>query len=184
MKEDAYQTAPRKKGVNPKMIILLISLVLLLAAAIGGTVAFLVTNTGAAENTFSAARVTVGIDETLTDNTKSHIRFQNTGDVPAWIRATLVIYWTNAEGQTVPEPAGGAVTVGSAKNGWTLRGDIYYYADVVDVDGWTSEMLEPITVTAPDGYTCHVEVYAEGLQAAGDTDSGGIPAWQDAWENG
>lgn len=183
MKNGAFLSASPRGKVSKKTFVLLISLVLLLTVAISGTVAFLADNTGEVENIFTSAEVTVGIDETLGDNTKSGIKFQNTGDVPAYIRATFVINWTNSENQIVPAPANGSVVVSPAGNdgNWVLDGDIYYYTPSVPVGGWTTEMPVVVTVNAPEGYTCHVDVYAEGVQATGDRDDNAVPAWQDAW---
>ena len=40
-------------------------------------------------------------------------------------------------------------------------------------------MLSPINITYPDGYTCHIDVHAEAIQAVGWGD--GVDTAQEAW---
>lgn len=177
-----YQKPFHKKRLGKKPLILLISLVMLLGIALGGTVAFLVDNTREVTNTFTPGRVTVEIAEETTATQKSNIKFQNTGNVDAYIRATLAIYWKDSAGNIVAPPAGGKVELGTLRTGWKAQDDIYYYAPKVTPNGWTGVMMTPITVTCPEGYQCIIDVHAEAIQADGDTDDTSIPAYQEAWE--
>ena len=164
-----YQGKYRSSGKQAKKRsrVLLISLVMLAVISIGGTLAYLMTGTGAVTNTFTPAKVEITPGEDKTDNSKSNIQFKNSGDVPVYIRATLVIYWKDSEGKIVPQPDGGEVKGGTVQNGWTLDGEIYYYDSRVSPEDSTGIMLSPIEVTCPDGYTCHIDVRAEAIQADG-----------------
>ena len=166
---------PGKK--NKKPIILILSLVLLLAA-VGGTAAFLKAASNSVTNTFVPGEVEITPGEKKTDTTKSDITFTNSGSVPVYVRATLVIYWTdrfdvtddgvdNPTEQIIPMPAGAAITDGAVQTGWFQIGDIYYFAEPVAPGEKTSVMLDTITVTLPDGSTaqCHIDVQAEAIQA-------------------
>ena len=51
------------KRINKKVILLAVSLLLILSAAIGGTVAYLIDQTGSITNTFTPAKVTPRIEE-------------------------------------------------------------------------------------------------------------------------
>lgn len=153
-----------------KPVILILSLALLLIAVIGGTVAYLQATSGRVTNTFTPAEVVITPDENKAANTKSDITFKNDGTVPVYIRATLVIYWTdtiNGSDQAIAPPAANLVNIGSVQSGWFQEGDIYYYSEPVAPGDSTSVMLEPITVTLPDGSTaqCHIDVRAEAIQA-------------------
>lgn len=161
--------SPGKK----KNVILIISLALLLAATIGGTAAYLLAATERVTNTFRPAEVTVTINEDKTATTKSNISFTNPQTekaVPVYIRATLVINWTDTVNGTeavIAPPADSSVTLGSLLNGWFQVGDIYYYPGVIAPGGSTPVLMNPITVTLPDGSTakCHIDIHAEAIQA-------------------
>lgn len=176
----------KPKAKKKKPVILILSLVLLLAVAVGGTVAYLRATSGSVTNTFTPAEVAIHPTESVdtTNNTKSNIKFQNTGNVPVYIRATLAVYWKDSEGNFVAPPAGSSVKVGDVDiqnaqplSNWTKVGDIYYYNLEVAPNGWTDVLLDTITATVPDGYTCHIDVHAEAIQ----TDGMSATSAQDAW---
>lgn len=168
-----------KSRRNNKSAILIVSLVLLLVAAVGGTVAYLQVASGRVINTFTPAEVEIMPTESVDEDSKSNIKFQNKGNVPAYIRATLVIYWKDKDDNIVPKPGTGSVAIGAVQAGWTEVDGIYYYATPVDPGDWTGIMLAPITITYPDGYTCHIDVHAEAIQADGWGD--GVDTAQEAW---
>lgn len=180
MRKGKYQKAVVKKHRKNKPNILIISLVLLLVAVIGGTVAYLMDTTPGVTNTFTPAQVTIDPTESVdhTENTKSDIKFTNTGNVPVYIRATLVIYWKDAEGNVIPQPELAKVEGGIPGTGWFKVDDIYYYEPVVPVGGSTMAMTDKITVTIPAGSTaqCYIDVRAEAIQAEPDE------AVADAWK--
>lgn len=170
MRKGKYQNTAVKKHRRNKPNTLIISLVVLLVAAIGGTVAYLMDTTPGVTNTFTPAEVKISIQEKKTDTTKENIIFTNSNEanaVPVYIRATLVIYWKDAEGNVIPQPELAAVTGGDPGTNWFKVGDIYYYKPVVPVGGSTMAMTDAITVTIPDGSTakCYIDVRAEAIQA-------------------
>jgi len=176
----------RKTGKQPG--ILLVSLVLLFAVIVGGSMAYLQDATNKVVNTFTPAQVTIDPSESVDheENTKSDIRFQNTGNVPVFIRATLVIYWTDTidgESRIIAKPEGADVVVGAVlnQNGWIQEGDIYYHTALVEPGEWTGVMLNPITVKVPEGSTaqCHIDVRAEAIQADGLGEH--VTTAQEAW---
>ena len=163
-----------------KWVMLTVAMLLLLAAGVGGSIAYLLDKTDMVNNTFTPGRVTVDIAEEKTPTTKSNIRVQNTGNVPAYIRVTLVTYWTDADNKVVPQPDGGSVSTPSVKPGWSCADNIYYYNSIVAPGDLTDAMLDPITIQAPAGYTCHIDVYAEGIQAEGIQAGSAQNAWNAA----
>lgn len=159
---------------SKKPAILIASLAVLLIAVAGVTVAFLTTGTERVTNTFNPAEVLVSIDEDKSENTKSNIIFTNPKTdkaIPAYIRATLVVYWSDmidGESVVVAQPMGASVSdFKLLENGWFRVGEIYYYSKSVAPGSSTTAMLDTITVNIPDGATaqCHVDIHAEAIQA-------------------
>ena len=203
MYKGKYQRPARKRKARNQSSILIISLVLLIAVVVGGSMAYLQDTTNQVENTFTPAEVKVAIDEETTDTSKSGIQFQNTGNVPAYIRATLVVYWKDGEGNIVAPPAGSSVKVAYSEDNkvdismaapknyadpklqWSREDAIYYYPTPVAPGGSTSVMLDPIEVTIPSGsnYKCYIDVRAEAIQAEGMNATSAQEAWAKAKTN-
>lgn len=185
MYKGRYKTSERK--TRKRIPALLISLVLLATVTAGGALAYLADRSAAVTNTFQPGNVSIEIEEDKGDHSKSNIRFQNTGTVPVYIRATLVIYWKDNNGNIVPQPVGGSISGGAIQQGWTewpANSGIYYYNGQVAPKNWTSVMLSEIGVTYPDGYICHIEVHAEAIQADGLGAGSAQEAWANAKANG
>lgn len=170
MYQGRYHRPVKKRRAREKSNILIVSLVLMIGIVVGGTAAYLQDMTNTVENTFTPAKVEITMTETKTDTTKSEIEFQNTGDVPVYIRATLVVYWTDVidgEEQVIAKPDGASVSEPVAQSGWFKVGDIYYYESAVAPGDTTGAMTDTITVTIPAGSTarCQIDVRAEAIQA-------------------
>ena len=161
---------------------LLVSLALVLLVGVGATVAYIATATEPVNNAFQPRKVEVSISETVTETTKSDIVFKNEVDIPVFVRATLAIYWTDAQGNVVSQPEGCSVAVGAAKAGWTKVGDVYYYNEALAPAGQegysTTAMLEPsvANVAKNSEYKLNVDVLYEAIQAQPAT------TVQDAWK--
>ena len=93
-----------KKMKKTKRILLLALVVAILACGVGGTIAYLITNTGSVVNTFQPAYVTSQVNEDFNNGgtTKSNVTITNTGNVSAYIRAAIVITWQDADDNTMP----------------------------------------------------------------------------------
>ena len=169
----AWVANPRRK--QRKIVSLLLSIVLLLTLAGGGTLAFIATKSAMIENQFNAGRVTSSVNN---DGTVT-----NTGNVDAYIRAAVVVNWMDEDGNVYGIRPSYTVSI---KEGWTQKGDFYYYTAEVAPNGKTK--TAPVEVSAVSGnppsaaYSLSVEIVAEAIQADGDTDSGNIPAYQNAWK--
>ena len=153
------------------------ALILILCAAVGGAVAFIVTGTAPVENKFTPADVTVKIVEEFNNNIKSSITVLNVDDkdkedVPCYIRVKLVSNIQDDNGNVLRAAPLQSINLG---NDWIAGGDgCYYYKNVVEVGKSTSNLLaEETSITLKDGQV--VEVLAEGIQSAPDK------AVQEAW---
>ena len=169
----------RKKG-----ILLLTAAVLILVCGVGGTLAYLITQTAPVTNTFTPARVTSQVNEPDWedgDTVKSNVSITNTGNVSAYIRAAIVITWKDAQGNTMPTvPVRDQdYTLSINTEDWTLNYDdgYYYYNDIVAAGGSTEKLINSCVsnVTYTDGRRLCVEVIGSAIQAEPTT------AVKDAW---
>ena len=159
------------KRINKKVILLAVSLVLILSAAIGGTVAYLIDQTGSITNTFTPAKVTPQVTEDFGNNVKNNVQITNTGDIPAYIRVKVVVTWKDAQGNVY-----GAAPVLGTDYTWQIPGTdwvkgsdgFYYYTKPVPADEKTSILLtdcKPVAGKAPAGYSLSVDIHAQAIQA-------------------
>lgn len=170
-----------------KMTTLLASFALILAIGVGTTAAFLATTTDSVPNAFEPSKVEVSLSENFDGEKKSNITFSNEVDIPVFVRATLAVWWTDADGSIVSQPEGCSWSGGDVATGWTqikddAKGsDVYYYNKALEPKGQagdlTTAMLSPIEAVIPDGSGCklNVEVLYEAIQAEP------VSVVQDAW---
>ena len=154
-----------------KLAILFIAVVMLIGAAVGTTVAFLVTNTESVTNNFTYGTIGTKIDESFDGTTKSDVKVTNTGDIPVYVRATYIITWHDADGNIVPTPEGYSYDLtevtGTTKWVQGKNGYFYYTEPVAPKGGQTEGSLLTCTTKQPAGgeYSLHVEVIAESIQS-------------------
>ena len=160
---------------------LLVSLLLVLGVAVGGTVAFISTRTADKVNTFTPSKVTCEVTETFENNVKSQVAVKNTGDTTAFIRAAINVTWMSnkdAADQTVSAKVpvkDKDYSITFAKNtNWIKGADGYYYYQLpVDPKGSTGVLIEECKLqenaSVPDGYHLSVEIVASAIQSAPDS---------------
>ncbi len=161
----------RKKA--SKSLALLVSVIVLLCATFGGTMAYLMKETGEVSNTFTPSYVATAVKETLNNNTKSDVCIQNTGNTDAYIRAAVVVSWKNENGQVYGTPVKATDYNIAMGTGWTKATDGYYYwPNAVSKDDVTGDLIESCAlatgVTPPEGYSLNVEILASGIQSKPD----------------
>ncbi len=146
----------------------IISVVLILTLAVGGTIAFLSTKTDPVVNTFNPSQVTCSVVEDFDGKTKTNVNVENTGDIPAFIRVKLVAYRTNDQGQHI----GGVSEVPAFTLGkdWAKCGDYYYYTYPVAPEETPADSLAEViklteNYTDVDGGHQSIDVIAEAIQA-------------------
>ena len=157
---------PRSR--RSRVTALALSAVLLVALAIGGTLAWLTARSENVTNSFTVGHVSCQVTETFKDNVKSNVNVKNTGDVPAYIRVKLVTYRTNADGQHI----GGTATLPSFTlgTGWVLHDGYYYYTLPVAAGGTpATNLTDSMTLTNSyddaDGGKQAIDVMAEAIQS-------------------
>lgn len=149
--------------------VLIMAVLLLLGAAVGSTVAFLITNTGPVENKFAYASVSCEVKEDFNGNTKKNVQITNTGSTDAYIRATYVVNWVDEQGNiaaAVPESYSYRLTK-NPDSKWIEKDGYFYYTSPVAPDASTQGSLLTCTVTYPENpeYTLSVEILAEAIQS-------------------
>lgn len=157
--------------------VLIMAVLLLLGAAVGSTVAFLIDRTEPMENSFEYASV---FCEVTGNSGNSNVQVKNTGTTDAYIRATYVINWMDSSGNiAASEPEGYSYSLNENPDSKWLKGEdgYFYYTSPVAPGASTEGSLLTCTVTSPENpeYTLSVEVLAQAIQSTPDN------AVQEAW---
>lgn len=149
--------------------ILLAAVIVLLAGAVGGTWAFLVAQSEPVQNNFTYAHVRCTIKEKFDGTTKSDVQIQNTGDIPAYIRARIVVTWKDASGNvSAAVPVKNTdYTIAFNTTDWTQQDGYWYCKNAVDAKDFTPVLITKCEKTgaAPDGYDLSVEILADAIQS-------------------
>ena len=165
--------ASRRAGGSKKPLTLFVALVLLLTLAVGGSLAWLVSN-DRVQNTMVPGNVPIQIKETLNGTSKTSVTITNNGNIQAFIRVAV--------------DKNGNVTVGEKPNftvstAWTEIDDYYYYNGIVEPNGTTAALF-----TGDVGFAGgEINILAESIQVLGGTDGDGrasFNAWGHTFANG
>ena len=169
--KNIFSAMSKKRAV----LVLLLSL-LLLGATVAGTLAYLRERSVTRENQL----IPVMVDSAPIGTANGAVAVQNTGDITAYLRATVVVTWVllDDEGNATATHHALAPTAGSdytityhTDNGWKKGSDGYwYYSDPVGAGGITPDLIasisRPNTAEVPEGYRLSVEIATSGIQAA------------------
>lgn len=185
-----------------KMIFLFIGIAMVLhgASLLPSASAYMVHLT----ETYSNRLVTADVEATVREvfdkdnSVKSSIKVENTGELDAYIRVRLVGYWQDSKGYPVGlDFIMPTITINSTD--WiasTAEPYTYYYKHIVPkYDSSSDEDLTNELITGSISLTMVndpyngvnyeyypvIEVFAEAIQAEGTTDTGNVPAVEDAW---
>lgn len=153
-----------------RLAMMVLSVVLLLALAVGGTLAWLSTKTTPVTNTFTPAEVTCKVEEDFNENTgvKTKVNVTNNGNIAVYIRVKLVTYRTNDAGQHI----GGTAELPKFNLGknWVEYGEYYYYTlpvapDEKPADNLADSMTLEKSYKDADGGKQALDVMAEAIQS-------------------
>lgn len=173
-----------------KEFVLLVSVFAMIAGVVGGTVAYLVAGTDPLINNFDLAEVSCSVEEYFNGKIKKDVKIQNTGDIPAYIRAKVVVTWKdedgNVYGQAPIEETDYSIQYNETD--WKQDGDYWYYdepvAPVTENNCCTPVLIHscsPIADQTPEGYNLSVEILAEAIQSEPHNES--LSAIKDAWNH-
>ena len=178
MSMEMSKKKPRFKKAD-RAVLLLVSLVLVLSAAIGGTLGYL-TGQVSVTNTMQVGEFTTEIDEDTENGVKSNVTVKNIGDYDAYIRAVVVVTWQNENGEVYPvAPVANENYTIEYGNQLSEHGGFYYYNGVVGAKQSTGNLInscKPVEGKVPEGYDLNVEILASAIQAEP------AQAVQDAWK--
>lgn len=116
------QIVNENKRSRKKTIIMLVSIVLAVAVAVAGTLAYLFTQTDDVVNEFTPAEVTCKVDETFENNIKSDVSIKNTSNIDAFIRVAVVTNWIDTH--VAPEITGDTSMLSIEKDHFVYGEDI------------------------------------------------------------
>ena len=169
-REEAAAPANEKTLRTGRVTAIVMATVLLLALAIGGTVAWLSTKGTPITNTFTPSKVACRVTENFDKATgvKTDVNVENTGNTQAFIRVKLVTYRTNDAGQHI----GGTAPLPSFDLGanWVEYKGYYYYklpvaAGETPATNLTNSMTLTSKYTDADGGHQAIDVMAEAIQS-------------------
>lgn len=162
---------------HPHFVAMLVSTVLVCSAAFGATLAYLVDETDAPlTNIFNPSQVTSKVEETVDGNNKSNVKIQNTGDIPAYIRADIVVTWMDKQGNVLSEvPEKDTDYTISYGTGWIEKDGFYYWPNVVGVGEVTGVLINSATALNTESdtngttYYVSIEILCSAIQSVPET---------------
>jgi len=179
-----------KKNGGRKITLLIVSLVLIITAVTGGTIAFLTMSTNPITNIFSRSFVATEIHENFVKQPgvvggqnvnlgiKSDVKVRNAGNTEAYIRAAIIVTWKNSEGHVygkLPSDSDYSISI-NTNNGWTQGRDGFYYwtkpvscGEDTDLKTYTGVLINSVEALAEAGpaagYYLDVQIIASGIQS-------------------
>lgn len=172
------------RGGAKRSLVLVVSVLALVLAVAGGTLAWLTANSGPVTNTFTPAKVTCEVKEDFNGTTKKDVQIKNTSNIDAYIRAYVVVTWKDKTGNVYGMPVKDAdyTMTMPVDTKWKQFGDYWYYTEAVEDGKLTGVLISECKlnegVTPPaEGYSLSVEIIAEAIQSLPDR------AVNEAWPN-
>lgn len=151
-----------------KEFLTLCSVIVLLIGVVGGTIAYLVTNTDPVENTFTPAKSDINIPEDFNGEVKKDVKVTNDSEYPVYARATYVAYWVSdaeeTKGQILPEVPE-LTTENINASDWEKIGDYWYCKKILAAGETSPVFITEMTAAKKDGCHLVVDVIAETVQA-------------------
>lgn len=184
IKKDRKQVI-RKRRRRQKVLTVVLSLVLFAGILTAGTIAYL-QQEAKLSNTFTVGQVQAEVNERFVNNVKSDVSIENKGNVDAYIRAKILIYFVDRDGNPTGEvPVEGTdytMSMGeSIDSNWIKSASGYYYYKNAVAPGQKTDLLikeckrmENLPVYKDGNRRLVVDIVGEAIQA-------NESAVQDAW---
>lgn len=160
-----------------KYLSLIILLILISTLTIGGTFAWLSSETQPVNNYFTKGSVPITPDETLEGQVKKSVTIQNSGNFPALIRLAITANHIDQNGNIID---GKPVSLPVNTADWDLINGIYYYKRIVQPGSETSNLFSKEV----DYTDMEINIMAQSVQASGNfgTEENPVSASQYAWK--
>ena len=154
-----------------------LAVVLIGGVVTAGTIAYL-QQEAKLVNEFDAGKVEVSVDENFEENIKTDVRITNKGNVEAYVRAKILVYYVAEDGVVLGEtPVLGTdytMEMGDQANFIEVNG-VYYFTKPLPANASTDVLIQRCEEqTSVKGRTLVVDVLGEAIQAHPD-------AVNDAW---
>lgn len=168
--------ASRRAGGRKKPLTLFVALALLLTLAVGGSLAWLVSDDNVT-NSMVPGQVPIQINETVSNNVKSDVTVTNNGNIQAFIRVAIIANAVDEDGNVT---TGTAPTCPVDTTNWTPLGGYYYYNGIVEPKGTKGDTTAPLFTGEVSFANGEINILAESIQALGGTDGDGRASYN-AW---
>lgn len=158
----------KKRTPYAKKILLAAVMAMLLGiAAVGTSLAFLVDQTSKITNQFVPSTVTGEIEENFDGQIKEDVAIRNNGDIPAYIRVTVVPNWVDKDGNIAAEVEGDDYVIEwnlSPTSQWIKCADgFYYHTSPVEPSNATDILITSckplVSKTDASGNPLHFELH-------------------------
>ena len=154
-----------------KRLVLLASVLVLAAAVVGGSLAWLQSSTQPLTNEFTYAATPIDIPENFDGQVKRDVKVHNEGNVPAYVRAKVVVTWKDADGNVSAKPITESDYTMAMGEGWFEKDGIWYCKTAVapgqDSPVFITEAKKAEGAARPEGFDLSIEVMAQSIQAEG-----------------
>ena len=157
------------KNTSKGLILIICTVFILIAAATGTTLAYIFDGTPSIENSFEPVYVSVEVTSDTVGEARVGYKVKNTGDIDAYVRATVVVMWMADDGSVLGTAplldTDYTVTLNSLR--WQKGSDgFYYYSSPLTPGASTEIFIDEVTLIgeAPAGYSLYVHVAASGIQ--------------------
>lgn len=187
---------------SKKIIVMMASIILVIATAVVGTLAWIAATTPVVENSFERVKVPNKVIESFVENVKSNVKIKNIGETDAYVRAAIVVTWVEVDENGDPTDNVHYIAPGSddysivlntstdgAAGTWVEGSDGYYYYTSKISPSYTTAVLitscsektdsnKPLSSTTGFEYVLSVEIMGQTIQAQPDKVVGEV------WSNG
>lgn len=137
-----------------------------------GTAAYLVSQSEKVENEFVPSYVACEVQQTLDGNSKKDINVKNTGNINAYIRATVIINYVDENDESrvwaIAPEQDVDYTIVWGDSGWNKGADgFWYYTSSIEPEAYTEDLIVSVTDLgkSPSGFQLSVKVLATAIQA-------------------
>lgn len=169
--EHLARKAKEKAAVfgHKRRLALALSLVLILAAAVGGTLAYLM-DTDSSASGFTVGKVSCSVS--VADDQRS-VTVSNTGNVSSNVRVALVANWVGEKDSSAIHYTQPQISAGDASEWSYNEADGYYYCNNSVGAGSSVTLGISVQGAAPAGYRLQITALAEAIQPGAAADAWG-----------